>query len=255
MKSAKLLLSALLLLVGMTACYDDYTHDYEGADMGFAVAKPLRTVISDRDMNIYVGVAIGGKREIDMNDWAKFTIDPSLLEGTGKTLLPANYYTLADPEYFRVRKSNSPVADVGINFTDAFYSDPLCLTDHYALPFRMTENSMNALREGAETCVAVIKYISTYAGTYYRMGSVTEVDAGGNPVGAPVSYGNTKDIIKCSTTTFKTTTPRVVVCPGVGNKLEAVGSLTLTMDANKNVTVEGVSGKAAITKCNGYLSD
>ena len=94
MKSAKLLLSALLLLVGITACYDDYTHDYEGAIIwGFAVAKPLRTVISDRDMNIYVGVAIGGKREIDMNDWAKFTIDPSLLKGTGKTLLPANYYT------------------------------------------------------------------------------------------------------------------------------------------------------------------
>ena len=41
MKSAKLLLSALLLLVGITACYDDYTHDYEGADMGFAVAKPV----------------------------------------------------------------------------------------------------------------------------------------------------------------------------------------------------------------------
>ena len=56
MKSAKLLLSALLLLFGITACYDDYTHDYEGADMGFAVAKPLRTVISDRDMNIYVDV-------------------------------------------------------------------------------------------------------------------------------------------------------------------------------------------------------
>ena len=110
---------------------------------------------------------------------------------------------------------------------------------------------MNALREGAETCVAVIKYISTYAGTYYRMGSVTEVDAGGNPVGEPVSYGNTKDIIKCSTTTFKTTAPSVVVCPGVGNKLEAVGSLTLTMDANKNVTVEGVSGKAAITNATG----
>lgn len=84
MRFTKLLLSALLLLVGITACYDDYTHDYEGADMGFAVAKPLRTVISDRDMNIYIGVAIGGKREIDMNDWAKFTIDPSLLEGTGK---------------------------------------------------------------------------------------------------------------------------------------------------------------------------
>lgn len=251
MKSIKLLLSTLLLLGGLTACYDDYTHDYEGADMGFAVAKPLRTVISYRDMSIYIGVSIGGKREIDMNDWAKFTIDPSLLEGTGKTLLPTNYYTLADPEYFRVRKSNSPVADVGIKFTDAFYSDPLCVTDYYALPFRMTENSMNALREGAETSVAVIKYISTYAGAYYRMGSITEVDAEGAPVGESVNYGNAKDIIKCSTITFKTTAPRVVVCPGVGDKLEAVGSLILTMDANKNVTVEGVSGKAAITNVSG----
>ena len=42
-----------------------------------------------------------------------------------------------------------------------------------------------------------------------------------------------------------------MVCPGVGNKLEAVGSLTLTMDANNNVTVEEVSGKAAITNASG----
>ena len=81
--------------------------------------------------------------------------------------------------------------------------------------------------------------------------NVTEVDAGGNPVGEPVSYGNTKDIIKCATATFKTMEPRVVVCPGVGDKLETVGSLTLTMDANNNVTVEEVSGKAAITNASG----
>ena len=84
MRFTKLLLSALLLLVGITACYDDYTHDYEGADMGFAVAKPLRTVISDRDMNIYIGVAIGGKREIDMNDWANLLLIPPCLKERGK---------------------------------------------------------------------------------------------------------------------------------------------------------------------------
>lgn len=97
-------------------------------------------------------------------------LTPPCLKERGKRCFPANYYTLADPEYFRVRKSNSPVADVGITFTNLFYEDSRCLTDYYALPFRMTENSMNAIREGAETCVAVIKYISTYAGTYYRMG-------------------------------------------------------------------------------------
>ena len=51
---------------------------------------------------------------------AKFVIDPALVEGSGKVLLPNNYYTLSDPEYFRVRKSNLPVADVRIDFTEAF---------------------------------------------------------------------------------------------------------------------------------------
>ena len=40
-------------------------------------------MIADRDMQIRVGVAIGGKREVDMNDWAEFEIDPALLTGTG----------------------------------------------------------------------------------------------------------------------------------------------------------------------------
>lgn len=250
MKTFNILLFIAVLL-GFSSCYEDYVSDYETPNMGFAVAKPLRTVIADRDMPIYIGVSIGGKREVDMSDWAKFEIDPALVEGTGKVLLPSTHYTLSDDEYFRVRKSNLPVADVRIDFTEAFYNDPLSLKEHYVLPFRMTENSLGALREGAETTVAIIKYISTYAGTYYRMGEVTEVDASGAAVGAPVSYGDTHDIIKCGTVTFKSLAPRQVVCPGVGNEKEGTGSVTLTMDADKNVTLTGVDGKAAISKASG----
>lgn len=241
----------IIALLGFTSCYDDYVSDYENPNMGFAVSKPMRTVISERDMPIYIGVSIGGKREVDMSDWARFVIDPTLVEGTGKELLPSDYYTLSDPEYFRVRKSNLPVADVRIDFTEAFYNDPLSLKDHYVLPFRMTENSLGALREGAETTVAIIKYISTYAGTYYRMGTVAEVDASGTALGSPVNYGNTHDIINCSTVGFKSTAPRTVVCPGVGNEKENVGSVTLIMDVDKNVVVTGVEGKAAISDASG----
>ena len=115
----------------------------------------------------------------------------------------------------------------------------------------MTENSLGALREGAETTVAIIKYISTYAGTYYRMGTVTEVDASGTALVSPVNYGNTHDIINCSTVGFKSTAPRTVVCPGVGNEKENVGSVTLIMDVDKNVVVTGVEGKAAISDASG----
>lgn len=61
-------------------------------------------MIADRDMQIRVGVAIGGKREVDMNDWAEFEIDPALLTGTGLEVLPKEYYTLSDNNLFRVSK-------------------------------------------------------------------------------------------------------------------------------------------------------
>ena len=92
MKIAKIILLALTTC--LASCYEDYTHDYETTNVGFALQNPLRTVISDRDMPIYVGVSLGGKREVDMNDWAKFTLDASLLEGTPLTLLPEEYWKI-----------------------------------------------------------------------------------------------------------------------------------------------------------------
>ncbi len=85
MKMKKLQIALLFLLTGLTSCYEDYIEDYETTSAGFAISNPLRTVISDRNMSIYVGVSLGGKREVDKADWAKFTIDESLLNGTGFT--------------------------------------------------------------------------------------------------------------------------------------------------------------------------
>ena len=56
MKIAKIILLALTTC--LTSCYEDYTHDYETTNVGFALQNPLRTVISDRDMPIYVGVSL-----------------------------------------------------------------------------------------------------------------------------------------------------------------------------------------------------
>ena len=55
MKIAKIILLALTTC--LSSCYEDYTHDYETTNVGFALQNPLRTVISDRDMPIYVGVS------------------------------------------------------------------------------------------------------------------------------------------------------------------------------------------------------
>ena len=91
-----------LISVLMTACYDDYEKDYDESSVYFASQKPLRTLVADTDMSIKVGVAIGGKREVHTDDWATFEIDPSLLDGTGLTLMPENYYQLANPNKMTV---------------------------------------------------------------------------------------------------------------------------------------------------------
>ena len=134
----------------MSSCYEDYTKDYNYSTAYFASQKPLRTVIADRDMQIRVGVAIGGKREVDMNDWAEFEIDPALLTGTGLEVLPKEFYTLSDNNLFRVSKNTLAVADVAITFTNTFYEDVACTETHYALPFRVKSRSLDKILEGQD---------------------------------------------------------------------------------------------------------
>lgn len=43
MKIAKIILLALTTC--LSSCYEDYTHDYETTNVGFALQNPLRTVI------------------------------------------------------------------------------------------------------------------------------------------------------------------------------------------------------------------
>ncbi len=233
--------AALLSLAG---CYGDYTHDFEDPNMGFALEKPLRTVIADRNMEIYVGVSIGGLREDYRDAWARFVIDESLVGGTGKTLLPSSHYKLGDSGQFKVRKDNLPVADVKVEFTDSFFADPLSLDGTYVLPFRMTENSLGSIREGAETSIVAIKYISTYAGTYYRLGSVTAN-------GTVTSFGNSTDLVKCDAVPSTTQSKARISLPGFGNL--SFGTLILDVSGSSvSLSVDDastlVSGSGSYTK-------
>lgn len=220
---------AALALGSLTSCYEDFIKDYSAPNMGFALPAQLRTVIESKN-SIYVGVSIGGKREVDLNDWATFEIDGSLLDGTGKILMPSSYYTLSDPNTFRVRRTGMAVADVEVKFSDEFYADPKALNGDYALPFRITGvsipavadstgyvNPAGAIRPGAETAIVAVKYINEYSGVYYKFGSVTELDSSGNPVGGPVVYGDSVDLINCQTVTLNTSGRYQLTRSGLAN--------------------------------------
>lgn len=237
---------ALAATAVMTAsCYEDYVHDYDFPNMGFALPKQVRTVMSKTN-RIYVGVSIGGKRQVDMNDWAQFILDESLLEGTPYKMMPENYYRLANPTLFQVRKSNLQVADVEITFTNDFYADPDCLKATYALPFRLVGCSIDApdakgnvsergaLREGAQTAVVAIKYSSSYSGTYYRLTTgVTEIDADGNAIGETEDLSNS-DFIKNPTVVLKSLGASTLSFEGLAGGKTA-GTMTLDIDPSKKL--------------------
>jgi len=264
----KIIKAALLLAVAFaaTSCFDDYLYDYETPNMGFSLNKQVRTVVSTTNQ-IYVGVSIGGKREVDMNDWACFTLDETLLTGTGKEMLPEHYYELSDPNMFKVRKPNMAIADVGITFTDDFYADAKSLTGKYALPFRLIATSIAApadslgnvnpygsIRVGGETAIVAIKYISGLSGTYYRVGSEVEVDAQGEVIGTPFSY-EAADLMNNATVACTTLAKYDILRPGLGNSTMNGLKIGLTPDAGGySVSLEGDG--ATITNASGtYVAE
>lgn len=220
----KILLLALLFGMSLcaTSCYKDYLNDYESPTMGFAHTGQIRTLVSGNNTS-YVGVSIGGKRELDLSEWACFAVDESILAGTPYKLLPGEYYSFADDNMMRARRKTVFTADVAVIFKDRFFEDPMTLKNTYALPLRIVATSFDedggmgsSILNGGETAIIVFKYISEYSGTYYRVGYETEVDASGNEVGKTVYY-NDKDLIKNPTVTLATLARNGVSRPGLGN--------------------------------------
>lgn len=251
-KTCLTLFSVLLL----SSCYEEFADDYSKSVVYFASQQPLRTVISDRNMNIKVGVAIGGKREVDTKDWAEFRILPNLLDGTGLTLLPANYYILADESRFHVSKPTLAVADVQIDFTEDFFNDEKAATTHYALPFKVVASSHDEVLEGKETSIVAIKYVSKFHGAYYVKGTISTLDALGEEIDSE-DY-NFADLSKNLVRDLYTTSRFGLCRKGLANRPIDDNSekLQLTFNSDNTVTVSTADGGLEILDGSGtYVYD
>ena len=207
---------------------------YDKSSVYFASQKPLRTLVADTDMSIKVGVAIGGKREVHTDDWATFEIDPSLLDGTGLTLMPENYYQLANPNKMTISNPNLAIADVKVTFSDAFYEDNAALNKHYAIPFRLVDHDQDEISTDVngnlkDYSIVVVKFVSQYHGTYFVKGKVTNL--------------STQQVTEYSNKERR---------PGFGNTLENNESVNLTVNPDGSVNIEA-GGSVAITDASATL--
>lgn len=240
-----------LVALAATSCYESFDKDYDVTRAYFASQKPLRTLVADTDMSIKVGVAIGGKREVDPGDWATFEIDPSLLEGTGLTLMPEEYYHLADPDRMTVSNTNLAICDVRVTFSDGLYDDNDALGLHYAIPFRLTGHSQDEIAtdvNGAlkDYSIVAVKFVSRWHGTYYIKGTETDLSTG-----EVSSFGN-KDLSRCPTVSFSSLSRNTVRRPGFGSAADAGEAVDLTVNDDMSVTIEA-GGSIAITDASAVL--
>jgi len=248
MKTKNIIFICLLLIIGFTSCepYEDYLVDYDYSAVYFATQKPLRTVVSYDEMEFKVGVALGGKRENNAEEYAEFEIDPSLLEDEGLmegndfNLLPSSYYSLSDDSRMIVPEGEF-IGDVTVSLNkEAFTSDSLATENVYALPIRITGTSVDTVLADKAYTILVVKYISEYDGTYYHKGIQSELDSTG-VVMNEIIYSH-EDLIDNETWNVSTVNARTIKTPAVG--IFDNGNLLLEVNTDNSVKI--TSGKSNI---------
>ncbi|WP_372756123.1 DUF1735 domain-containing protein [Mariniflexile sp.] len=250
-------IALVLIVIGaaFTSCesYEDFTGDFDKTTVYFATQKPLRTIVSYDEMSFKVGVSLGGKRENNVDEYADFEIDPTLLTTVSGadafTLLPSSYYELSDNSRMVISKGKF-IGDVTVTLNrELFTNDPLAVQNTYALPLKITASSLDSIGgfdpDGTvldlpkNYTILVVKYISSYSGTYYHKGVQKEVDGSGGVINETV-YDNA-DLIKNQTWALTTVDRNSVKTPGIG----AVNNQSFVININETtnaVSIDTPSG-------------
>ena len=118
----------------------------------------------------------------------------------------------------------------------------------------MKSSSLDKILEGQDYSIVAVKYISTYHGTYYIKGKVSELDASGGIVSTE-SYGKT-DLSKNDTREVSTLAKNVLLRQGVGNNAIATNEkVKMTFQSDHKVKVETADGGIEITEGSGTFND
>ncbi|WMI65211.1 DUF1735 domain-containing protein [Aestuariibaculum sp. YM273] len=200
----KKLLIFLVLISVLTSCYDDFRLDNEFSSVAFASAdggsdEPgvlWRTVVKGEGLKLNAGIYLAGILDNGKERWADFELDPTLLDGTGYTLLPSDYYSLSNASRFVIPKGEM-VGTVEVTLDSInFLEDPLTSQRTYALPFRLMETSEDSILSTQSTQILVVKYMNQYEGFYNQTGSFQTLSADESEL---LNSGDIENVITAST--------------------------------------------------------
>ena len=188
--------------------------DFDYTTVYFPYQTPVRTIELGRDYivdnsgdnahNCVIQATMGGVYENNKNITITVAVDNTLptnvrfgnASGALVLPMPANYYEL-DPSSQIVIKSGEMSNGINVHLTDAFFADPLSLTNKYVIPLKMTDVvNADSILSGKSTMadpnpliaanwvkapknyvLYAVKYINPWHGNYLRRGQ--DVATGG----------------------------------------------------------------------------
>jgi Domain of unknown function (DUF1735). len=210
----KIIFIFLVGLVLLSSCknQDNEFPDYNYTTVYFAYQSPVRTLIMGSDYvydnsldtahQCIIYATMGGVYSNTKNRTLDFVVDNTMCNkltfenasGAQVLPMPSNYYTLASNQI--VIPAGAMMGGVKVQFTDAYFNDPLAMSNHYVIPLRITSvNGADSILSGkplyttANRFVATdwitvpkdyilyaVKYKNKYDATYLRRGVETGSD-------------------------------------------------------------------------------
>jgi hypothetical protein len=213
----KITFLSMIVFLLLTSCEnkENVFPDFEYTTVYFPYQTPVRTIELGRDYvvdnsgdnahNCVIQATMGGVYENKKNVTITVAVDNTLPtnvkfgNSAGALVLPmpAGYYEL-DPSKQIIIKSGEMSNGISVHLTDAFFADPLSLTNKYVIPLRMTEVvNADSILSGLSTManpnpliaanwvkapknyvLYAVKYINPWHGNYLRRGQDVATGSG-----------------------------------------------------------------------------
>lgn len=275
-KAAIAFISVVGALTGCIKNQDVDFPDYKYKTVYFALPYVPRTVelgedefidnSLDNQHKVNIQATLGGVRENKEDVTIGIAVDNSLTNrlyfpnnGPKITPLPSTHYKLVSNQI--VIPSGSILGGVEVELTDAFFADPLSITDTYAIPLVMSnvKGGADSILRG-KTIIANadrtndaqwtirprdwvlygLKYVNEWHGTYLRRGRDVITGTVNKDTVRRKQYVEQDELNKLSTTAYKKVNFPVIYKSATGSNINC--TLELTFDAaGTNCTISAIT--------------
>jgi hypothetical protein len=267
----KKIIAVLIMIVALSACYEDYILDYDYDGVYFPYQLDVRTFVVGEGMKINFGVALGGVRDNDRDRVVNYQMDNSLISAktladmqassatyiktsmapvTELKLMPTNFYTLSDNAKMVIKQGEySGVVTVKPDSVK-FLGDAATINPVYALGMRITSADADTVIKPKDYAVVAFKYESMLYGKYWHGGVTIEKDPTGAAVDT-ITYYTTVPQPEAKVWTLSTVAPFALTANGVSEvSSSVVPEMKLTLNGG-NVIVSAMNGAKYAVEPNG----